>query len=73
MRSTRTPIGIAKSNQGNITIAPIAEIKTVLSVKVIARSGAAAIKIPSDRLETMLDAHMRLKAGPMTATLSVCI
>jgi hypothetical protein len=50
-------------------MAPIAEIKTVLSVKVIARRGAAAIKIPSDRLETMLDAHMRLNAGPMCATL----
>jgi hypothetical protein len=62
-------MGIANNNQGNITIAPMAEIKTVLSVKVIARSGAAAIKIPSERFETMLDAHMRLKAGPMPVTL----
>jgi len=42
----------------------------VLSVRVIARRGAAAIKIPSERFETILDAHMRLKAGPMPATLS---
>jgi hypothetical protein len=35
----------------------------------MASNGAAAIKIPSERLETMLDAHMRLKAGPMTETL----
>jgi hypothetical protein len=47
----------------------MAEIKTVLSVRVIARSGAAAIRIPSERFETMLDAHMRLNAGPITATL----
>jgi len=25
--------------------------------------------MPSERFETMLDAHMRLKAGPMPATL----
>jgi len=41
----------------------------VLSVRVIAKSGAAAIRIPSERLEIMLAAHMRLKAGPMPATL----
>jgi hypothetical protein len=35
----------------------------------MASNGAAAIKIPSERLETMLDAHMRLKAGPMPSTL----
>jgi hypothetical protein len=61
---------MANNSQGNITIAPIAEIKTVLSVRVIARRGAAAIRIPSERFETMLDAHMRLNAGPMPATLS---
>ena len=68
-RSTITPIGIAKSNQGNITIAPITEIKTVLSVRVIASSGAAAIRTPSARLETKLLAHKRLNAGPMARTL----
>jgi hypothetical protein len=52
-----------------MSMAPMAEIKTVLSVRVIARSGAAAIRIPSERFETMLDAHMRLNAGPITATL----
>jgi hypothetical protein len=51
-------------------MAPIAEIKTVLSVKEMASKGAAAIKMPSERFETMLDAHIRLKAGPMPATLS---
>jgi hypothetical protein len=61
---------MANNSHGNITIAPIAEIKTVLSVRVMARSGAAAIRIPSERFETMLDAHMRLNAGPMPATLS---
>jgi hypothetical protein len=64
-RSTITPIGIAKSSQGNITMAPITEIKTVLSVKVIASSGAAAIKTPSAKLETKLLAHKRLNAGPI--------
>ena len=68
-RSTKTPIGIAKSSQGNMIMAPVAEIKTVLSVRVIASSGAAAIRIPSERFETMLDAHMRLNAGPMPVTL----
>jgi hypothetical protein len=62
-------MGIAKSSHGNITMAPVAEIKTVLSVRVIASSGAAAIRIPSERFETMLDAHMRLNAGPIPATL----
>jgi hypothetical protein len=69
-RSTITPIGIAKSNHGNITIAPITEINTVLSVRVIARRGAAAIKTPSARLEIMLPAHKRLNAGPMELTLA---
>ncbi len=69
-RSTITPIGIAKSNQGNITIAPITEIKTVLSVRVIASSGAAAIRTPSARLETKLLAHKRLNAGPIVGTVS---
>jgi hypothetical protein len=64
------PIGIAKSNQGNITIAPIIEISTVLSVKVIANNGAAAIKTPSAKLETMLPAHKRLNAGPISRTLA---
>ena len=69
-RSTITPIGIANSSQGSITIAPITEIKTVLSVKVIASKGAAAISTPSARLERMLPAHKRLKAGPMSGTLT---
>jgi hypothetical protein len=60
---------MAKSNQGNITMAPITEIKTVLSVKVIASSGAAAIRTPSAKLETKLLAHNRLNAAPITATL----
>jgi hypothetical protein len=51
-------------------MAPITEIKTVLSVKVIASKGAAAISTPSARLERMLPAHKRLKAGPMSATLT---
>jgi hypothetical protein len=46
------------------------EINTVLSVKVIASKGAAAIRTPSARFETMLPAHKRLKAGPMPATLA---
>jgi hypothetical protein len=50
-------------------MAPIAEIKTVLSVREIASSGAAAMRMPSERFETMLDAHMRLNAAPMPATL----
>ena len=69
-RSTKAPIGIANKSQGNITIAPSAEIRTVLSVRAIARSGAAAPKTPSARFETMLAAHMRLKAGPISKTLS---
>ena len=68
-RSTITPIGIAKSSQGNITIAPIAEIKTVLSVRVIASRGAAAMRTPSAKFETKLLAHKRLNAGPMARTL----
>jgi hypothetical protein len=69
-RSTSAPIGMAKSSQGNITIAPMIEINTVLSVKVIASKGAAAIRTPSARFETMLPAHKRLNAGPMPATLA---
>jgi hypothetical protein len=61
---------MAKSSHGSITIAPIAEIKTVLSVREIASKGAAAMRIPSERFETMLEAHMRLNAGPMPSTLS---
>jgi hypothetical protein len=56
-------MGIAKSSQGSMTIAPMIEIKTVLSVKVIASNGAAAISTPSAKLETMLPAHKRLNAG----------
>jgi hypothetical protein len=63
------PIGIAKSNQGNITIAPIMEIRTVLSVNVIASNGAAAMRTPSAKFETKLLAHKRLNAGPMARTL----
>ena len=47
----------------------MAEINTVLSVKEIAKSGAAATRMPSERLETRLEAHMRLKAGPIPRTL----
>jgi hypothetical protein len=50
-------------------MAPIAEIRTVLSVREMASKGAAAMRIPSERFETMLDAHMRLNAGPMPTTL----
>jgi hypothetical protein len=50
-------------------MAPIAEIKTVLSVREIASNGAAAIRIPSERFEMTLEAHIRLNAGPMPATL----
>jgi hypothetical protein len=49
------------------------EINTVLSVKVIARSGAAATRTPSARFEMMLPAHKRLNAGPMTETLAHAI
>ena len=64
-RSTITPIGIAKSNQGSITIAPIAAIKTGLSVKEIASNGTAASITPSERFETILEAQIRLNAGPI--------
>jgi hypothetical protein len=57
------PIGIAKSSQGNITIAPINEIKTGLSVKEMASKGTAVSITPSARFEIMLDAHIRLNAG----------
>jgi len=50
-------------------MAPIEEIKTGLSVKEIASRGTAASITPSERLETMLDAHIRLNAGFMTPTL----
>jgi hypothetical protein len=69
-RSTRAPIGIAKKSHGSITIAPIAEIRTVLSVNVMAKRGTAAPKTPSARFETILAAHIRLNAGPMSKTLS---
>jgi hypothetical protein len=69
-RSTITPIGMAKSSHGSITMAPMTAIKTVLSVRVIASSGAAAMRTPSAKLETMLPAHKRLNAGPMLATLA---
>jgi hypothetical protein len=52
-----------------MTIAPIAAIKTGLSVKEIASRGTAAIITPSARLETMLEAQIRLNAGPITPTL----
>jgi hypothetical protein len=60
---------MAKRSQGNITIAPIEEIKTGLSVKEIASRGTAASMTPSERFETILDAHIRLKAGFMVRTL----
>ena len=69
IRSTNAPIGIAKSSQGSITIAPIAEIKTGLSVNEIASSGTAASMTPSERFETMLEVHIRLNAGFITRTL----
>jgi hypothetical protein len=62
-------MGIANRSHGSITIAPVIEIKTVLSVRDIAMSGAAAIRTPSAKFETKLLAHKRLKAGPMARTL----
>jgi hypothetical protein len=53
---------MANNSHGNITIAPNNEINTVLSVKVIAKSGAAASSTPSARFETKLADHNRLKA-----------
>jgi hypothetical protein len=61
-------MGIANSNQGNIITAPMIEIKTVLSVRVIASNGAAATRTPSAKFETKLLAHKRLNAGPIPRT-----
>jgi hypothetical protein len=59
-------MGIAKRSQGSITIAPINEINTGLSVKEMASNGTAASITPSARFEIMLDAHIRLNAGFIT-------
>ena len=59
-------MGIAKRSQGSITIAPIKEIKTGLSVKEMASKGTAASITPSARFEIMLEAHIRLNAGFIT-------
>jgi hypothetical protein len=56
---------MANKSQGSITIAPKNEIKTVLSVKVIASNGAAAKSTPSAKLETKLADHNLLNALPM--------
>jgi hypothetical protein len=56
---------MANKSQGSITIAPNNEIKTVLSVKVIASNGAAASRTPSDRFETKLADHNLLNALPI--------
>jgi hypothetical protein len=63
MRSAKPPIGIAKSNQGNIVKAEIAEIDTGAVVNLTAIRGTETRSTPSAKLLAIAADHNRLKAG----------
>jgi hypothetical protein len=62
IRSASPPIGIAKSNHGNIVKAEIAEIETGDVVNLTAMSGTETRKIPSAKLLDIAADQSRLKA-----------
>lgn len=62
MRSASPPIGIAKSSQGSIPRAEIAEIETGAVVNLTAMSGIETRRTPSAKLLAIAADHRRLKA-----------
>ena len=63
-RSTMPPIGIAKSNHGNIASAGIKEISTGFRVNERASKPAEIWRIPSAKLLAILADHKRLNGLP---------
>jgi len=63
-RSTIPPMGMAKSNHGNIASAGIIEIKTGLRVRESASRPADIWSIPSAKLLAILADHNRLNGLP---------